>query len=46
MKVPLSGSCGVTLISAAGVRDRHARVATGFARQCPPPPSIRFPGAG
>jgi len=41
VKLPMGASCGVTVIDATGVRDRHARVATGFGRQCPPPPPIR-----
>ena len=46
VKLPIGSSCGVTVVNAAGAGTRHARVATGLARQCPPPPPIRAPGSG
>ena len=45
VKLPIGAPCGVTVVNATGVGARHARVATGFARQCPPPPPIRAPGS-
>ena len=41
--LPPPPTCGVIVVNATGVRDRHARVATDFGRRCPPPPPIRAP---
>ena len=41
VRLPLGQSCGMTVVNAAGTGNRHARVATGLARPCPPPPPIR-----
>lgn len=41
LTLPLSPKCGVIVVNATGVRERQARVATGLARPCPPPPPIR-----
>ena len=38
-------ACGVAVVTATGVGDRRARVATGLTRLCPPPPPIPSPGA-